>query len=90
MDAPRQDILETRVERALSVYRERFVSLQLFPQWTLKSSFEDKSFFFLALSTPGKSEGARSRTKVKLDLFIFPTSQSLSEPLRQSGSDTGV
>lgn len=49
MDAPRQDILETRVERALPVYRERVVWQQLFSQWGLKSSYQYKSLLSLWL-----------------------------------------
>lgn len=50
-DAPRQDILETRVERALAVYHERVVWQQLFSQWTMKRSYQYKSLLSVRLES---------------------------------------
>lgn len=89
MDAPRQDILETCVERAQPVYRERVVWHWLFSQWGMKGNYQYKSFAF---SKAGKFEGAHSGTEVgwDTDLFIFLHLQSLSDEVRQSGTDTGI
>lgn len=63
-DAPRQDILETLVERAFPVYREKVVWQQLFSQCDLKRQLSGQKFFFLTCQlfwTFGKSEEASQK-----------------------------
>lgn len=70
MDAPRQDILETRVERAFPVYREWVVWQQLFSEWGLKSSYQYKSLLFLWLESL-RELAAAQKVGWDTDLFIF-------------------
>lgn len=55
----------------------------------MKGNYQYKSFAF---SKAGKFEGAHSGTEVgwDTDLFIFLHLQSLSDEVRQSGTDTGI
>lgn len=72
-DAPRQDILETLVERAFPVYRERLCGSSCSLNVISKGSYQDKSSFFnlSALLDFWKVWGSLTKVGRDTDLFIF-------------------